>query len=280
MYFLVCCTTSLPKVGGGGGGECVSTCLWRWASQVCLWAVCNLCNSPLRFPITFTDHSQNSARMNDIPVKKEVETFNRSSLKKTQTKTSSQLPTKEGECPLIFCSVPHSVHHCVKEHTCIWLLWSHCECTPSYLSPFQFSFVIKMHEKKGSVLAYEELQFMTFAPGTTTFQIRKAIKCAHTRFFLKRRRGQLQVLISEFASNLITPLCLCFFCYLQTSIERRRRRNKNRNRMHVWSLLASQCPDVACFSSSSSPEWDLFYHCLCSCPWFSRVMFREKALAQ
>lgn len=142
MYFLVCCITSLPAVGG----ECVSACPGGCVSQVYLWAVWNLCNSHLLFPLTFTYHSQKSARMSDNPVKEEVENFNRRSLKKTETTVKQPLPTKEGECALILCSVPHPIHHCVKGH--FWLLWSHCKCSPSYLSPFRFSFVIKTWEKK------------------------------------------------------------------------------------------------------------------------------------
>lgn len=50
-----------------------------------------------QFPLTSTDHSQNSARMSDKAVKAEVENFNRKSLKKTDTVVKQSLPTKEGE---------------------------------------------------------------------------------------------------------------------------------------------------------------------------------------
>ncbi|CAF99098.1 unnamed protein product [Tetraodon nigroviridis] len=52
----------------------------------------------LRRPTLHTpapDQSQKSARMSDNPVKQEVENFNRRSLKKTETKMNTSLPTKE-----------------------------------------------------------------------------------------------------------------------------------------------------------------------------------------
>lgn len=59
--------------------------------------VWNVCNSHFRVSLTFPDQSQKSARMSDNPVKQEVENFNRRSLKKTETKMNTNLPTKEGK---------------------------------------------------------------------------------------------------------------------------------------------------------------------------------------
>lgn len=127
--------------------------------------------------------------MSDNPVKDEVENFNRRSLKKTETKVKTNLPTQEGECALniSFAQFHTSPSTIVSKHI-FGYYGVIVKCTPRYLSTFHFSFVIKMQKKKGSDLIYEEL--MTFAPGTMIFQIRWTIKCVQGSFILKRRRGQ------------------------------------------------------------------------------------------
>lgn len=69
--------------------------------------------------------------------------------------------------------------------------FGYCEVIASVQLPFALSvlFCYQDAREKGSDLIYEEMHFMTFAPGTMAFQIRRAIKCVQGSF-LKKRRGQ------------------------------------------------------------------------------------------
>lgn len=129
-----------------------------------LSVVWNLSNSHFLFPQTFTGHSQKTAKMSDNPVKEEVENFNRRSLKKTETKVNTSLPTKEGECALnIFCSVPHSRSTIVSKD--FWVIVKSLRVHAQLPFTLPFLFCYQDATEKGSDLIYEELHFMTFAPG-------------------------------------------------------------------------------------------------------------------
>lgn len=56
--------------------------------------------------------------------------------------------------------------------------------------PFTLSFLVCYQDarEKGSDLIYVELHFMTFAPGTKTFYIRRAIMCIGKLLLEKEKR--------------------------------------------------------------------------------------------